>query len=445
MPKYFGTDGVRGKAGEELTVELALALGKAVGRAFRPRRVLLARDSRVSGPALAAAAAAGLLSQGSCVLDAGILPSPAISHLVPREGFDLGLVISASHNPPEDNGLKFYNAQGLKLSVAEEERAEAELARAVREVDPLEFGELQPRPEALERYLQLISSFVPPLRLQGWRVVVDCGFGATAVAAPRLYEGQGASVLLLSAEPDGKRINSTGAAAPRLLQETVRATGADLGIAFDGDGDRALFVDEKGNVVEGDRLMAAMAPHLWEWGELTQKAVVFTVLANLGAEKYLRERGFSVLRLPVGDRNVAWAMHENGVDLGGEPSGHIVFRRYTATGDGILTGLLVLSYLRRLGKSLNELVAPVPMYPQVRKDVFVRDRDGVLHQESVQKAICEAERLLLGRGRLVVRPSGTQSLIRIMAEGPEEKALLAAAELVAEAVQAADHRLSHRT
>lgn len=442
MPKFFGTDGVRGKAGEELTVELALALGRAAGRAFRPRRVLLARDTRVSGPALAAAAAAGLAAQGASVLDAGVLPSPAISHLLPREGFDLGLVVSASHNPPEDNGLKFYNREGFKLSVAEEEQVEIKMSETRSAFDPLEFGEIQPWPMALASYLGLLRSFVPRLRLEGWRVVVDCAFGATVVAAPQLFEALGVSATFISAEPDGKRINATGAAAPHALQRAVLAQEAALGIGFDGDGDRALFVDEKGNVLEGDRLLAALAPHLWEWGELREKAVVFTILANIGAEEYLRKRGFTVLRVPVGDRNVAWAMHENGVDLGGEPSGHLVFRRYTATGDGLLTALLVLSYLKRLGQSLGELVAPVPMYPQVRKDVPVRDRAAVLKEKVVQEAIAEAERLLQGRGRLVVRPSGTQPLVRIMAEGPDETILGKVVEHLAEAVRAADQRLS---
>ncbi|MFN3347042.1 MAG: phosphoglucosamine mutase, partial [Candidatus Bipolaricaulaceae bacterium] len=346
------------------------------------------------------------------------------------------------HNPPEDNGLKFYDREGLKLSVAEEERVEAELPELPPVLDPLEFGAIHPWPEALDRYLELLRSFVPRLRLAGWRMVVDCACGATAVAAPHLFEGLGAAILFLSAELDGRRINATGAAAPSALQQAVRAQGADIGLAFDGDGDRALFVDEKGNVVEGDRLMAALAPHLWAWGELREKAVVFTVLANLGAEEHLRAKGFAVLRVPVGDRNVAWAMRENRVDLGGEPSGHIVFRRYTATGDGLLTALLVLYCLQRLDQSLGELVDLVPMYPQVRRDVPVHNRDLVLNDEAVRKAIAEAERLLRGQGRLVVRASGTQPLVRILAEGPDEAPLRLAVEQVTEAVRAADHRLS---
>jgi len=437
MPKLFGTDGVRGRAGSELTVELALRLGRAAGRAFRPEKVLLARDTRVSGPALSAAAAAGLASQGSAVLDAGILPSPAVSHLLPRERFDLGLVVSASHNPPEDNGLKFYNPEGYKLSVAEEEAVEAQLDSAL-DADPGDFGEIRPWPEAQDRYLALLRSFVPDLRLSGLRIVVDCAHGATAAVAPAVFGELGASVRFLSVEPDGSRINATGAAAPEILQENVRTIGADLGIGFDGDGDRAVFVDETGRIVEGDQLLAALAPHLLSWGEMRTPAVVFTVLANMGAEIYLREQGFEVLRVPVGDRNVAWAMRQLGVDLGGEPSGHLIFRRYTVTGDGILTALLLLFYLRRLNVSLRALVEKVPIFPQVRKDVPVADKNRVMADPAVQDAISAAEKRLNGRGRLVVRPSGTQPLVRIMAEGPDETELQEIVMEIAEAVRRAD-------
>jgi len=428
---------VRGRAGFELTVELALRLGRAAGKAFRPEKVLLARDTRVSGPALSAAAAAGLAAEGCTVFDAGVLPSPAVSHLLPREKFQLGLVVSASHNPPEDNGLKFYNPEGYKLSVAEEEAVEAHLDSAM-DADPGDFGEIRLWPEAQILYLGLLRFLVPDLRLSGLQLVVDCAHGATAAVAPAVFEELGASVRFLSAEIDGRRINATGAAAPGLLQETVRTTGADLGIGFDGDGDRAVFVDERGRIVEGDQLLAALAPHLLSWGEIRTPAVVFTVLANMGAELYLRERGFEVLRVPVGDRNVAWAMRELGVDLGGEPSGHLIFRRYTVTGDGILTALLVLSYLRRLNLSLRALVEKVPVFPQVREDVPVGDKNRVMADPAVQATISAAEKRLNNRGRLVVRPSGTQPLVRIMAEGPDEAELQKIVAEIAAAVRAAD-------
>jgi phosphoglucosamine mutase len=268
--------------------------------------------------------------------------------------------------------------------------------------------------------------------------VVDCAHGATAAVAPAVFGELGAFVRFLGAEPEGSRINSTGAAATSLLQKTVRAEAFDLGIGFDGDGDRAIFVDETGTIVEGDQLLAALAPYLLSWGEIRAPAVVFTVLANMGTEIFLRKRGFEVVRVPVGDRNVAWAMREKGVDLGGEPSGHLIFRRYTVTGDGILTSLLILSYLRRLGVSLRTLVEKVPIFPQVREDVPVGDKNRVMANPAVQKAIASAEKKLAGKGRIVVRPSGTQPLVRIMAEGPEEAELKRIVAEVAEAVRAAD-------
>ncbi|MBC7220178.1 phosphoglucosamine mutase [Candidatus Bipolaricaulota bacterium] len=414
--RYFGTDGVRGVAGVELTCELAFRLARAAGHAFRPNRALLAMDTRLSGPALAGACAAGLAETGCDVDLAGVLPSPAVSHLVPRRGYGLGLVVSASHNPPQDNGIKLYGPHGLKLSPEDEERVEA-LLDAPSGGGPL--GAVRGWTGAEAEYAAILRAAVPDLSLRGVKVVLDCAHGATARLAPRLFAELGADVAVMGGEPDGARINETGAAAMAVLSREVPARGTEIGIAFDGDGDRALFVDNRGNVVEGDQLMAALAPHLLAWGELSSPGVVFTVLANLGAEAYLRERGFRVDRVPVGDRNVAWAMRERGVDLGGEPSGHVIFRHYTATGDGILTGLLVLRALARMGTDLASLVAPVPLYPQVRVDVPVADREAALARPAVQAAIREVQAQLDGRGRLVVRPSGTQPVIRIMVEGPD--------------------------
>lgn len=427
MPKYFGTDGVRGVAGVELTCELTFRLGRAVGRAFRPQRVLLARDTRLSGPALEAACAAGLAEAGCDVSLAGILPSPAVSHLVRGGKFDLGSVISASHNPPEDNGIKFYDPQGLKLSPQEEERVEALLDG----MPPRgRLGSVEHWPQAEEGYRDFLLRAVTGLSLQGVKLALDCAHGATARVAPQLFESLGARLAVIGREPDGSRINATGAAVIEPLQALVRAEGADLGVAFDGDGDRAMFVDGRGRVVEGDVLMAALAPQLHRAGELSSRAVVFTVLGNMGPERYLSEQGFQVVRVPVGDRHVSWAMREHRIELGGEPSGHLVFGRYAPTGDGLLTALLTLRALQRSGMDLASLVAPVPLYPQVRADVRVHDRTGALQDPQVKEAI-EAARALIGEGgRLLVRPSGTQPLIRIMAEGEDEGRLQRAVELV---------------
>ena len=435
MPKYFGTDGVRGIAGVEVTCELAFRLGRAAGRAFRPRRVLMARDTRLSGPALEAACAAGLAEAGCDVSLAGILPSPAVSHLVRGGEFELGSVISASHNPPEDNGIKFYDPQGLKLSPQEEERVEALLngtpARG-------KLGSVEPWPQAEEAYREFLLRAAAGLSLQGVKLALDCAHGATARVAPRLFEDLGARLTVIGREPDGSRINATGAAAIEPLQSLVRAERADLGVAFDGDGDRAMLVDGRGRVVEGDVLMAALAPQLHQAGEISSRAVVFTVLGNMGPERYLSERGFRVVRVPVGDRHVSWAMREHGIELGGEPSGHLVFGRYAPTGDGLLTALLTLRALQAAEVDLASLVAPVPVYPQVRADVRVHDRTGALQDPQVRAAI-EAAQALIGKGgRLLVRPSGTQPLIRIMAEGEDEDRLQRAVAAVEEAL--APHR-----
>lgn len=432
---------MRGVAGLELTCELAFRLGRAAGRAFSPRRALLARDTRVSGPALEAACAAGLAEAGCEVSLAGILPSPAVSHLVRQGRFELGAVISASHNPPEDNGVKFYDPQGLKLSPQEEERVEALLDGRP---EGQRLGWVSHWPEAEESYLSFLLRAVEGLSLSGLKIALDCAHGATAKVAPRVFEALGARLSVIGGELDGTRINATGAAATEPLQALVRAEGADLGVAFDGDGDRALLVDGQGQVVEGDRLMAALAPQLHRLGELSPRAVVFTVLANMGAERYLKEQGFQVVRVPVGDRHVSWAMRKEGIQLGGEPSGHIVFARFSPTGDGILTALLTLHALRRLDKELAALTEPVPVYPQVRVDVPVVDRERALEDPKVRQAIEEAKAMLGKDGRLVVRPSGTQPLIRILAEGEEEDRLHQAAEAIECALKKSGFRSSTR-
>ncbi|HDI11208.1 MAG TPA: phosphoglucosamine mutase [Candidatus Acetothermia bacterium] len=436
MGKLFGTDGVRGVAGRELSPELAFKLGRAAGRAFKPRKALIGRDTRTSGPALEAACSAGLAETGCDVHSAAIIPSPGVSHLVRLGDFDLGVVISASHNPPQDNGLKFYDSQGLKLSPAEEETVEALLGDRFR---PEALGNVSPWPRAREEYLDFLLARVGNLPLRGVHIVLDCAHGATSLVAPELFRELGALVTRVGCEPDGSRINATGVMNMEPLRALVRAEGADLGIAFDGDGDRALFVDHRGSVVEGDRLIAALAPHLLHWGEIKRPAVVFTVLANMGAEEYLRGKGFQVLRVPVGDRNVSWRMVEEGVELGGEPSGHIVFGRHAPTGDGLLTGLMLVKALYRLGFDLSSLVAPVSLYPKLQLDVPAPERakQRVLEDPRVVATIREAEAGLRGKGRLIVRPSGTQPVIRLFAEGPDAALLQETLEKLAEVIKEA--------
>ncbi len=431
MGGYFGTDGVRGKAGTELTAELAFRLGRAAGVAFTPRNVLLGRDTRLSGPTLGYACAAGLAASGCDVFLGGVLPSPAVSHLVSRGDFGLGTVISASHNPPEDNGVKLYDPWGMKLSAEQEDLVEGLLDTCTH--GP-RLGQVARYTDAQRHYAQLLQEAVGNLQLSGVRVALDCAHGATAPVAPDLFQSLGATVSVIGGEPDGARINATGATHTHPLAELVRAEGADIGVAYDGDGDRCILVDSASQVVEGDRLMAALAPHLLSWGEISSPGVVFTVLGNLAAEQYLVARGFTVLRVPVGDRHVAQAMRRHQLDLGGEPSGHIVFRRYTATGDGILTSLLVLAALQRADCDLHTLTSGVQLLPQVRLDVPVHDRQAALQKSDVRATIQAAQASLDGVGRIVVRPSGTQHLIRIMAEGPDEAKLKELTQSIAEAI-----------
>jgi len=431
MSKLFGTDGVRGVAGVDVTAELVHRLGRAAGRALRARTAFLARDTRLSGPELEEACAAGLSEAGVDVTLGGILPSPAVSVSVRFQEYDLGVVISASHNPPQDNGVKFYDRQGQKLSPEAERAVEACFRSPARIGDR---GRIVLLADAAGAYCAFLRAAVPGLSLAGMRIALDCAYGATAGIAPDLFRDLGAELTLVGADPDGGRINATGAAALGSLQQVVQEERADLGLAFDGDGDRVMCVDDQGQVVEGDRLIAAVAPLLWNWQELASPIVVFTVLANTGAERYLLDRGFRVLRVPVGDRNVSLAMGAEGGELGGEPSGHVVFGRYAPTEDGILTALLVLQAVRRAGLSLRELVAPVPVYPQVREDVPVVERDAALADRGVQNAIGEAERALDGQGRLIVRPSGTQPVGRVFAEGPDEAELRSAVALVVRAL-----------
>jgi phosphoglucosamine mutase len=276
-------------------------------------------------------------------------------------------------------------------------------------------------------------------------VVLDCAHGATATVAPEIFSSLGMEVTAFGREPDGRRINSTGVMNLKPLREMVLAEGADLGVAFDGDGDRALFVTAGGEVVEGDQLLGALAPWLLSWGEISTPKVVFTVLANKGPEEYLRRRGFSVVRVPVGDRNVSLKMRATGIDLGGEPSGHIVFRRYAPTGDGILTALYLLRSLARLGLGLDKLVREVPLYPQLRRNIAAgKFREEVLATEEVRNVITEVEKLLGDGGRVVVRPSGTQPLIRLLVEGPNEERLKEALDKLSSEIEKALARASDR-
>jgi phosphoglucosamine mutase len=413
MRRYFGTDGVRGEVGKPpLTPEFVLRLGQAAGAYFRARErrpvVLLAKDTRESSDLLEAALAAGLLGQGVRVEHLGVLPTPGVAHLTRALSATAGAVISASHNPYQDNGIKFFGPDGEKLSDEAEEAIEALLEEA----HPLRgVGTVGDFREAERLYLDFLLEHAPDL--SGLKIGLDLAHGATYRLGPKLFQRTGAEVLAFFNTPDGRNINrACGSTHPEALARFVVELGLDLGVAFDGDGDRALFVDRKGRLFHGDHALYLLAKALGEEG------VVGTVMSNMALEVRLKEEGIAFHRAAVGDRYVLEMLKEKGLHLGGEPSGHVILRRHHTTGDGLLTALFVLKALKALGGDLADWYEALPLYPQVLKNVRVADKARVTAHPALREAIAEAERALQGLGRVNVRPSGTEPLVRVMVEGP---------------------------
>jgi phosphoglucosamine mutase len=426
--KLFGTDGVRGVAGEKLTAELAVALGRAAAaeaRAERPQ-VLIVRDTRESGPMLEAGLAAGIAQGGGDALLAGIVPTPAASVLVRRLGLDLAVVVSASHNPWADNGIKFFGRDGIKLSDEAEERVEAAVASVPG--PPRTLGAVRELHGAFDDYMRELATAFRP-ELAGVRVVLDCANGSTYRAAPAAFEALGAEVEVLCAEPDGRNINEgCGSTHPEALAERVVQSGAGLGFAYDGDGDRVIAVDGTGTVRDGDELMALIAAHLRE-ADALGGGIAVTVMSNYGFHAAMRDAGIDVATTPVGDRHVSFELGRRGWTLGGEQSGHVIWTEFAPTGDGIAASLLVTRALA--GRPLEEAI-PMEKLPQTLVNVDVADTDAVAEAKGLWE---EAERegaALEGRGRILVRPSGTQPMVRVMVEAPtQEEADEVAERLVA--------------
>jgi phosphoglucosamine mutase len=440
MPKLFGTDGVRGVANADLTPDLALALGRATGATLLPEggTVVVGRDTRVSGPMLEDAFVAGLCSAGANVALAGILPTPGIAYLITHEKAAAGAVISASHNPVQDNGIKVFGDDGYKI----DPDREAEIEDAM--VDPpsdLPVGEDVGVPheieDATETYVtHLLSTGDEPLT--GLRIVLDCAFGATYDAGPRAFRAAGCDLIELHAEPDGTRINvDCGSTDLTTLSKAVVAEGAHLGLAFDGDGDRVLAVDETGQPVDGDMIIAMLADDLHQRGELAHDVVVSTVMANLGFRRALEERGIEVVAVPVGDKYVAEAMVERGAAIGGEQSGHVILAKHATTGDGILTGLHLAQMLHRSGDPLSKLAHQFEPYPQVLINIPVGDKQDLDNAESLWDEVHRAEAALGDSGRILVRASGTEPVVRVMVEAADETSARETAEHLAESVVAA--------
>ncbi len=441
MTKLFGTDGVRGLANRELTPELAFQLGRAAGTLFKepglPAAIIVGRDTRLSGSMLEGALAAGICSAGVDVYAAGIIPTPAIAYLTRTMETCAGAVISASHNPAPDNGIKFFNHQGFKLADELEEQIEKLIASGMEgAARPTggEIGKIIPFPEGSGRYAEFLKSTVN-CDFQGLKIVLDCANGAAFQVAPKVFQDLGAQVISLGDLPDGENINDgCGSTHPELLQEAVKKFKARLGLAFDGDADRVIAVDEKGQIVNGDSILVICGLALQKKRDLNGKVVV-TIMSNLGLKQAFEKAQVEVLETKVGDRYVLEKMVETGAVLGGEQSGHIIFLRHNTTGDGIVTGLQLLETLTGSGGSLSGLAAQMPTLPQVLKNVRVSDKEKWDGNQGILRAVRQGEQVLLGRGRLLVRSSGTEPLIRVMAEGPDGEELEEIAGRVAEAIQ----------
>jgi len=432
MTALFGTDGVRGRANHVLTPELALSLARAIAMTLVPQggRVIIGRDTRVSGPMLESSLSAGLTSSGIDVGLAGVIPTPAISYLIKDERADLGIVISASHNPPEDNGIKLFDRDGMKLPESLENRIESALAEPL-PAPSRRIGTVSAVEAAATRYAAFISGIIDVDRVDfsGMRLVLDCAYGATGAIAPHVFRHLGATVIPIHAEPDGTRINvDCGATHLQPLAKATRAHHATLGIAFDGDGDRVLLVAPEGDVIDGDRMMGIAASYLSEQGLLSPAAIVATILSNRGLETWLAKRGIAMHRTPVGDRYVSHRMTEEGIQIGGEASGHIIFNDHSPTGDGILTAAKLLEVALHRGTDLPTLAREIPQYPQCARNVPCSSPSELAADARVRDALQSAEEELGAGGRIVLRPSGTQPLLRIMVEAEDAEQCAAVAD-----------------
>ncbi len=421
--RYFGTDGIRGRANGVITPDLAMRVGMAAGIVFRNgehrHRVIIGKDTRLSGYMIENALVSGFTSVGMDVLVTGPLPTPAIAMLTRSMRCDLGVMISASHNPFDDNGIKLFGANGLKLSDALEAEIEELIDADLK--DRLASSEKIGRAHRIDgvqdRYIEFAKLTLPrALSLQGLRIVIDCANGAAYRVAPEALWELGAEVIPLGVDPDGMNINrEVGSTAPKAVVEKVREMRADLGIALDGDADRVVLIDEHGRVIDGDQLMAVVAQSWCEDGRLSKPGIVATVMSNLGLERYLGGLGLALVRTSVGDRYVGEAMREGGYNVGGEQSGHIILSDFTTTGDGLIAALQVLAVIQRNGRPASEVCHRFDPVPQVMRN-FRYDGGRPLENDQVRRAIEDAETRLNG-GRLVIRPSGTEPVIRVMGEG----------------------------
>ncbi len=442
MRKYFGTDGVRGTVNREpMTAEFALRLGRAAGYVLtrhlshRPH-ILIGKDTRLSGYMLESALCAGLTAQGMNVLLVGPVPTPAVAYLTRSLRADAGVVLSASHNPAGDNGIKFFGGDGFKLPDSIEKEIEDCLDALPPLPDASMIGKAMRVDDARGRYIEFCKASLPrDMRFDGIKVVVDCANGAAYQVAPRVLEELGCEVTAIHASPDGTNINlECGSTHPASLQEQVVARGADIGFALDGDADRLIACDASGQLIDGDRVIAILAEHQHRHGRLNGDGVVTTIMSNMGLEKYLAGKGLAMHRAAVGDRYVLEMMREKGCNVGGEQSGHVILLDHNTTGDGLQTALQLLCAMQDAGLPVAQLAADMPLYPQKLWNVTMPERRDVLADAAVQGLIGEAERQLGGQGRISVRLSGTEPKLRIMVEAADEGLMLQVGQALTDGV-----------
>lgn len=431
MTKYFGTDGVRGVANKGLKPEMAFKLGRAGGYVLTQHtenhaqpKVLVATDTRISGTMLKDALISGLLSVGIEVLDLGVITTPAVAYLIRVQGADAGIMISASHNPAEDNGIKFFGSDGYKLSDQTEEEIEGYIDAPVDELPRPSaegLGYVEDYPEGSLKYLQFLAQTLPD-DLSGLNIVLDGANGSTSSLLTRLFADVETDFSTIATNPDGLNINkNVGSTHPEALAQTVVEKKADAGLAFDGDGDRCIAVDELGNIVDGDKIMFILGKYFNEKGRLKKDTIVTTVMSNIGLYKAMAANGLQSVQTNVGDRYVVEEMRKNGYNLGGEQSGHIILLDYHNTGDGMLTGLQLLNVMKATGKKLSELAGEVQTYPQKLVNVKVSDKKNWQNYPDIVAAIDTVEKEMAGDGRILVRPSGTEPLLRVMGEAASEE------------------------
>ncbi len=443
--KLFGTDGIRGAVNQHpMTPSLLLQIGQAVALVFakgnhKRHKVIIAKDTRVSGYIFEYALTSGLCSLGVDVYQIGPMPTPALAHLVKSFAADAGIMITASHNPIEDNGIKFFSHDGYKLPDAVEEEIEKYITEnKITLTKPVEMlGKAHKIEDARGRYVEFVKHSIKNRSLKGYKIVLDCANGAAYKVAPLIFQELGAEVIVINETPDGLNINKNcGALHPEMLQQKVTQEKADIGIALDGDADRVILVDEKGNLVDGDKILAIAAVHFKNKGKLEKDTVVTTVMANVGFDEAMKRAGIAVVRSPVGDRYVIEEMRKNKYTLGGEQAGHIVFGKYATTGDGTLAGLQIVSIMQQTKKPLSELAQVMTVFPQILLNVQVKEKKPLDTFPNLRAVMEAGEKELAGKGRILVRYSGTENLCRVMVEGKEKNKIEQIAKAIVASIEA---------